>query len=315
MEPSVSVPTAAGQRPAATAAAEPELEPDVLRSRAWGFKVSPPRALQPLVDRGERILAHSLRLVLPRTIAPARRSRRTRKASPEGRSPAKASDPAVVAMRPAVSMLSLSRTGTPRSGPRGRPSRPSRSRVSASAKASGFVSITDRRAGPRRSTTSTRARHCSTRARAVKRPESRPDRRASIPIAAISEGGISAGRGAGPGPWAAAAAPPASPARRNRRRLQVPFSRGRAFSSAMTPASWIKKAPTPLTGGEGGSLTARRDLLRTRSGRRSASTTHRSNSSPSRSEDRVRARRSRCASRRNWSSGPGFAHRTSAGSE
>ncbi len=34
MDPSVSVPTAAAQRPAATAAAEPELDPLVLRSRA-----------------------------------------------------------------------------------------------------------------------------------------------------------------------------------------------------------------------------------------------------------------------------------------
>src|SRR5262245_18929008 len=48
MDPSVSVPTAAAQRLAATAAPEPELEPEVLRSRAYGFRVSPPRPLQPL---------------------------------------------------------------------------------------------------------------------------------------------------------------------------------------------------------------------------------------------------------------------------
>src|SRR3954447_12512130 len=50
IEPLVSVPIAAAQSPAATAAAEPELEPDGLRSKAWGFFVRPPRALQPLVE-------------------------------------------------------------------------------------------------------------------------------------------------------------------------------------------------------------------------------------------------------------------------
>src|SRR3974390_1495152 len=74
MEPSVSLPTATAQRSAAIAAADPELEPDVLRSRQYGFFVSPPRALQPLVGCAERMFAHSLRFVLPRITAPACRS-------------------------------------------------------------------------------------------------------------------------------------------------------------------------------------------------------------------------------------------------
>ena len=60
IEPSVSVPTATTHKLAATATAEPELEPDGLRSSAYGFRVSPPRPLQPLTDRGER------KFVLPR---------------------------------------------------------------------------------------------------------------------------------------------------------------------------------------------------------------------------------------------------------
>src|SRR6185295_19794847 len=76
IEPSVSVPTPSGARLAATAAAVPELEPLVLRSSAYGLRVRPPRALQPLVERVERKFAHSERLVLPRITAPASRSRR-----------------------------------------------------------------------------------------------------------------------------------------------------------------------------------------------------------------------------------------------
>src|SRR5262249_47588845 len=118
IDPSVSVPTAAAQRFAATAAPEPELEPDGLRSSAYGFLVSPPRPLQPLVECVDRKFAHSLRFVLPRITAPASRRRWTTKASFGGFDPASASDPAVVIMRSAVAMLSLIRIGMPWSGPR-----------------------------------------------------------------------------------------------------------------------------------------------------------------------------------------------------
>src|ERR1043165_7230073 len=47
-EPSVSVPIAAAHKFAATAAPEPELEPQGFRSSTYGFLVCPPRPLQPL---------------------------------------------------------------------------------------------------------------------------------------------------------------------------------------------------------------------------------------------------------------------------
>src|SRR5690348_15175845 len=77
MDPSVSVPTATAQKSAATPVAEPELEPQGVRSRAYEFRHWPPRPLQPLVEWVERKLAHSLRFVLPRMTAPAARSRST----------------------------------------------------------------------------------------------------------------------------------------------------------------------------------------------------------------------------------------------
>src|SRR5512134_3010226 len=77
IEPSVSVPRATAPRLAEVAAPEPELDPPGLRSSAYGFLQRPPRALQPLVDRGERKFAHSLMLVLASGTAPARRRRST----------------------------------------------------------------------------------------------------------------------------------------------------------------------------------------------------------------------------------------------
>src|SRR5438094_3155271 len=108
-EPSVSVPTAAAARFAATATPDPELEPDGFLSSAYGFFVSSPRPLHPLVECVDRKFAHSLRFVLPRMTAPASRSRPTMKASFGGFAPASAAEPAVVIIRSAVAMLSLSR--------------------------------------------------------------------------------------------------------------------------------------------------------------------------------------------------------------
>ena len=81
----------------------------------------PPRPDQPLDDGRARKFAHSLRLVLPRSTAPASRSARATVESRAGTDPSSASEPAVVVMRSAVSMLSLSRIGMPWSGPRTRP--------------------------------------------------------------------------------------------------------------------------------------------------------------------------------------------------
>ena len=67
IEPSVSVPIASGTSPPATAAPDPDDDPPALRSRAQGFAVSPPTADHPLVERDERMFAHSERLVEPST--------------------------------------------------------------------------------------------------------------------------------------------------------------------------------------------------------------------------------------------------------
>ncbi len=87
IDPSVSVPIATAQRFAEAAAPDPELEPDGLRSSAYGLCVCPPRPLQPLDECVERKFAHSLRFVLPRITAPASRSRATRNASTGGTDP------------------------------------------------------------------------------------------------------------------------------------------------------------------------------------------------------------------------------------
>src|SRR5258706_16400633 len=107
MEPSVSVPTPAAARLAAIAAPDPELDPDGLRSSAYGFLVCPPRPLHPLDECVDRKFAHSLRFVFPRITAPPARSRSTMNASRGAGAPASASDPAVVIIRSAVAMLSL----------------------------------------------------------------------------------------------------------------------------------------------------------------------------------------------------------------
>jgi hypothetical protein len=54
MEPFVSVPIATAQRFAAAAEPEPELDPDGVRSSAYGLRVCPPIPLHPLVECVER---------------------------------------------------------------------------------------------------------------------------------------------------------------------------------------------------------------------------------------------------------------------
>src|SRR5947209_18683854 len=74
-EPTVSVPMPTAARFAAIADPVPELEPQALRSRTYGLLVSPPRPDEPLVECVDRKFAHSLRLVCPKTTAPASRTR------------------------------------------------------------------------------------------------------------------------------------------------------------------------------------------------------------------------------------------------
>src|SRR5262249_11014366 len=94
-EPFVSVPRAAAARLAATATAEPELDPEGFRFRTLGLRVWPPRPLHALVEWVDRKLAHSLRFVFPRITAPPSRSRFATVASCAGGAPTSASDPAV----------------------------------------------------------------------------------------------------------------------------------------------------------------------------------------------------------------------------
>src|SRR5438067_12814250 len=110
-EPSVSVPIASRTSPAATAAPLPLELPHGLRSSAHGLRTCPPTALQPDIDRLDRMFAHSLRFVLPMITAPAARSRATKGASRLVTLFANARLPAVVGSGPALSILSLISTG------------------------------------------------------------------------------------------------------------------------------------------------------------------------------------------------------------
>ena len=95
--------------PAATAAAEPLDEPPGVWAGLCGLRVLP----------GERV-ANSVVTVLPMITAPAARSLATTVASRDGVRPACSTEPFSVGMS-AVSMMSLTPTGTPCSGPIGPP--------------------------------------------------------------------------------------------------------------------------------------------------------------------------------------------------
>ncbi len=88
-----------------------------------------------------------------------------------GIEPSSANDPAVVVIRSCVSMLSLSATGIPCSGPRTFPAARSASSASAIASASGFVSMIERSSGPCPSSASMRSRYISAIERAVRSPD------------------------------------------------------------------------------------------------------------------------------------------------
>ena len=140
IDPSVSVPTASGASPAATATPEPELDPDGFRPTPRGLTAWPPSVDHPLLECVDRKFAHSDRLALPRMIAPAARSRPTRNASAPA-ADASAGEPAV-AGEPSAEMLSLSSTGMPASGPAAVPADRARSAACAWPRASSLVVIT-----------------------------------------------------------------------------------------------------------------------------------------------------------------------------
>ena len=84
----MSLPSAAGTTPAATAAAEPPLEPPVVRPRSHGLRVSPASAL-----RVSPSSPNSGVFVLPTTIAPASRRRSTASESWSGTKSPKRAEP------------------------------------------------------------------------------------------------------------------------------------------------------------------------------------------------------------------------------
>src|ERR1700760_2664995 len=146
IDPSVSVAAGGGaETPPDPPPAEPELDPDGLRSSAYGFAVWPPSVDQPLVERVDRKFAHSDMLAFARMIAPASRSRETMNAA-GGRAASSAGEPAV-AGPPATCTLSLTRTGMPSRGPRCRPACQAASLAAAWPRASGVTAITAPSAG------------------------------------------------------------------------------------------------------------------------------------------------------------------------
>ena len=124
IEPPVSVPSASGASPAATAAAEPPLDPPGTMRASHGLCVVPKAECS--VDEP---IANSSMLVLPSGINPAARARVTTPASYSGRCPSRIREPAVVSS-PRTQRMSLSAIGTPC-----RPLRPSRSNRAASSRA------------------------------------------------------------------------------------------------------------------------------------------------------------------------------------
>mmetsp|Transcript_5153 Transcript_5153/g.17984 ORF Transcript_5153/g.17984 Transcript_5153/m.17984 type:complete len:255 (+) Transcript_5153:1175-1939(+) len=147
--PPVSLPSAANAAEVDTATAEPPLLPPAdLKLRVRRSSSDAPAGTSSLAERIELTtgpladvrlcdpIPNSSMAVLPMTMAPASRSRRTTVASYGASQPASAFDPAVVGSRSAVQKLALSATGTPSSFDRGaspRAKRLSTSRASSKA--------------------------------------------------------------------------------------------------------------------------------------------------------------------------------------
>src|SRR5215510_6020834 len=91
IDPPVSEPSASGTRPAATATAEPPLDPPGMRSVAHGLRAGPNAEFS--VDEP---IANSSQLVLPTMTAPAALRRSTAVASNGGTNDSRMRDEAVV---------------------------------------------------------------------------------------------------------------------------------------------------------------------------------------------------------------------------
>ncbi len=111
IEPPPSLPTPPNEQPDALAAASPPLEPPAVRLVSHGLLVFPVSKL--LLSYA---ISNSGVFVLPRTMAPAPRSRATSGASRCGTYSLRSNDPAVQG-HPATSMLLLMVSGTPCNGP------------------------------------------------------------------------------------------------------------------------------------------------------------------------------------------------------
>src|SRR3954471_11690162 len=104
MSPAVWVSIVAEHRPAATAAADPALDPPGVRSAAHGLRVG-----------AGSLSAHSVHVVLPTIAAPAARARATTGASRATGAGEVNAEPARVGI-PATSITSLTPNVTPSSG-------------------------------------------------------------------------------------------------------------------------------------------------------------------------------------------------------
>ena len=142
------------------------------------------------IDIGEPAiqLASSVITVFAMMMAPASRRFFVSVASYGGIRPSKARAPPVVGMS-VVWMLSLSAMGMPWSGPRTLPSRRSRSRASASARARGFTAMTAFSVSSYRAM---RVSDCSTSSRDVTRPCSMAVRMSAIVASTTEKAGAGA---------------------------------------------------------------------------------------------------------------------------
>src|SRR5580704_1772113 len=115
IDPPVSVPSDATANPAATAAADPPLDPPGMRSVASGFSTGPYAEFS-----FELPIANSSQFVLPKITAPAFSSRATAVASYGGTYFSRIFEPQVV-VTPRVLNTSFTATGTPARGGNGLP--------------------------------------------------------------------------------------------------------------------------------------------------------------------------------------------------
>ena len=174
-----------GAKPAATAAAEPPLDPPGTRNVSLGLAVGPNAEFS--VDEP---IANSSQLVLPTTTPPAAWMRSTVVAVYGGSHPARIREPQVVAT-PRVQSVSLIATGTPARGPGSSPRATVASTASAASRARSAT--TARKAWSSPSRPSMAARCSSTTSRADRCPDRTE---AAISVAVTARRG-SAGRGTG----------------------------------------------------------------------------------------------------------------------